>query len=74
MIQAEFPPGEPFTGPDGLVNVYSHTVEIPLTVTRTGDLGRSGQISITWQACNNQICLSPVTVPLPLKVLAPTGG
>jgi len=74
QVQANFPPGEPFTGPDGPVNVYSHSVEIPVTVTRTGDLGRSGQISITWQACNSQICLAPVTTPLPLKVLAPTGG
>lgn len=73
QISAAFPPGEPFTGPDGPVNVYSHTVEIPVTVTRVGDLGRSGQASITWQACNSQNCLMPVTVPLPLKVLAPAG-
>ena len=73
-VQADYPSGESFRGPDGQVNVYSHTVEIPITVTRTGDIGRSVGFTITWQACNNQNCLMPVTTSIPLKVLPPAGG
>ncbi|MBM44086.1 MAG: thioredoxin domain-containing protein [Phycisphaerae bacterium] len=74
QVQAAYPHGHAFNGPDGPVNVYEGRVEIPITLTRTGDIGRSGRMSITWQSCNDRTCLMPRTEQVPIKVLPPLGS
>ncbi len=74
QVYPQYPPGQVFTGPEGQVNVYEGTVEIPITVTCTGSLGRSGRMTVTWQSCNDRTCLMPKTEAVPIKVLPPVGS
>ncbi|MDG2292380.1 MAG: protein-disulfide reductase DsbD family protein, partial [Phycisphaerales bacterium] len=73
-VQPQYPAGHPFTSPDGQVNVYEGTVQIPITLTRTGPIGRSGRMTVTWQSCNDRTCLMPKTEAVPIKVLPPRGS
>jgi len=74
QVQPAYPPGHAFNGPEGQVNVYEGRIEIPITLTRTGEIGRSGRMNITWQSCNDQTCLMPRTEQVPIKVLPPLGS
>jgi uncharacterized protein YyaL (SSP411 family) len=74
QVYPQYPPGQIFAGPEGQVNVYEGTVEIPITVTCTGSLGRSGRMTVTWQSCNDRTCLMPKTEAVPIKVLPPVGS
>ncbi len=74
QVQAAYPQGHAFNGPEGQVNVYEGRIEIPITLTRTGEIGRSGRMNITWQSCNEQTCLMPRTEQVPIKVLPPRGS
>jgi hypothetical protein len=45
-------------------------VTIPVTITRTGAVSSRNKVMARFQVCNDQVCLMPEEVILPVKVLA----
>jgi hypothetical protein len=69
-VTPAWPQSHPYTGPEGSVNVYSGTVTIPVTITRTGAISSRHKVMARFQVCNDQVCLMPEEVLLPVKVLS----
>ncbi len=62
---------------DKPLNVYEDTVTLKLPVTATGDAPLGEQhiaLKVRYQACSNEVCLPPVTLPVTATVnVAATG-
>ena len=69
VIGALSAPAEPFKGPEGEMNVYHGTVRIPVRVHRTGPVTGRPRIMLTYQACDDKICLAPETERGPGAIL-----
>jgi len=62
---------------DKPLNVYEDTVTLKLPVTATGDAPLGEQhiaLKVRYQACSNEVCLPPVTLPVTATInVAATG-
>ena len=72
-VYADYPPGEP-SGVEGVgtVNVYTGTVEVRVALEHATGIGATpGEpvLGVTFQACTDDACLQPSTVPLRVKVI-----
>jgi len=69
-ISVEYPQGErfsaAFSGQEMLV--HTGTVELPITVKKTGDVRGEPQITLTYQMCTESECRQPVTAALPVEI------
>ena len=67
-LKVEYPAGEPFTAPifDNEIRVHSGITEIPVQVSRVGPLKERLRILLSYQVCNDQVCLAPVDEVLPV--------
>ena len=72
-VEPAYPPGHSFEGPAGRVLVYDGTVVIPVVLTRVGELPDGGRLAVTWQACDDQVCLQPMTMPVPVEIRSKPG-
>ena len=73
-FEVEYPPGQPkVLGSLGSEEVllYEETVAIPVRLTVAND-APAGKLELTvvarFQACNDQVCLAPATLPIPLEL------
>jgi hypothetical protein len=71
-ITPQFPPGEArkVGGSEAPVNVYGGKVTIPVTIEQTGAYSGRPQIHVTYQACNDRVCLEPKRVLVGLRIIA----
>ncbi len=69
-VTADYPPGEHYDGPAGVMYVHADTVAVPLTIRRVGEITGRPRIMVTYQICTEQACLQPQTEPIPLGVIA----
>ena len=69
-IEVDYPAGRAYDGPEGAMNVHDGMVTIPVRIRRTGEVTGQPQLMITYQVCNNTMCLRPDTRPLPLEIVA----
>jgi uncharacterized protein YyaL (SSP411 family) len=71
-ITPQYPMGEAFNvgGSDKPVRVYGGKVTIPVTIEQTGAFSGRPQIHLTYQACNDRVCLEPKRVLVGLRILA----
>jgi uncharacterized protein YyaL (SSP411 family) len=60
-LTVQWPEGEAFEGPTGSIQVLDGTSRIPVTVTRTNASVSTLELSVSWQACDDTICLRPET-------------
>jgi len=60
-LSAQWPEGAAFKGPTGSMQVLDGTSRIPVTVTRTDANAIALTLSVSWQACDDTICLRPET-------------
>ncbi|MCH2139846.1 MAG: DUF255 domain-containing protein [Phycisphaerales bacterium] len=58
-VHADWPQGVPYSGPVGSMQVLSGVVRVPLQLS--GSTNGPISIAVNWQACNDRICLRPVT-------------
>ena len=63
-VSADWPKGSQFEGPSGSFSALKGDVQVPLRID--GDARESVSVSVTWQACDDRICLRPVTQTLSL--------
>ena len=73
-VEPMYPEGRPFVGPAGPVLVYEGTVVIPVHISRVGPLVDGGRVAVTWQACDDRVCLQPVTEPVPVEITSKPGS
>jgi len=68
----QYPPGESFKGggTNATVQVYGGKVVIPVTLEQIGAFSGQPRIQLTYQACNDQICLEPKRINIGLRILA----
>ena len=60
-IDVQWPKGHPFKTSSGTIQVVDGAISIPVTVKRTAEGDGPVSIIVTWQACDDQVCLPPVT-------------
>jgi hypothetical protein len=72
-LEADYPAGEQYAGPEGSMVVHHGRVTIPVRATRTGDLAGTPTVTVTYQVCTDQSCLAPRTEALPVKFVG-VGG
>ncbi len=53
-----------------MVNVHGGTVVVPIVITRTGSMRGAPKLMVTYQVCNDQVCLMPETKPVPVAIKA----
>ena len=68
QIEVEYPDGERFDGPEGVMYVHSQRVRIPVRITRIGDLDDQSGLVVKYQVCNNKVCSLPMTERAPIKI------
>lgn len=67
-IQPSWPASKQMMSAGESVHVYSKNVSIPIVVT--ADEGAKGpiQLMVTWQACDEELCLEPETLQVPCVI------
>ena len=68
--QMMYPQGKRFSGPDGVVNVHSGTISVPVQLLRTGAMRGAPKLMVTYQVCNDKMCLMPETKTAPVSIKA----
>jgi uncharacterized protein YyaL (SSP411 family) len=68
--QIKYPQGTRFSGPEGVVNVHSGSISVPVTLTRTGVMRGASKLMVTYQVCNDKMCLMPETKMVPVSIKA----
>jgi DsbC/DsbD-like thiol-disulfide interchange protein len=78
VTAVRYPPGEPklFAFADAPLNVYERSVVILLKITAATEIEPGAYmlpVEVSYQACNNDICLAPATVKfvIPVQVVPP---
>jgi thiol:disulfide interchange protein DsbD len=78
VTAVRYPPGEPkrFAFADAPLNVYEGSVVVLLKITAAAEMEPGAYmlpVEISYQACNNDICLAPATVKfvIPVQVVPP---
>ncbi len=61
VVTPKWPKGIKLEGPIGAAQVMEGTVSVPIRVVCEGVVPNQVDISITWQACDDQVCLRPET-------------
>jgi uncharacterized protein YyaL (SSP411 family) len=61
LVEASWPEGVVFDGPGGSIRVLEGGSRVPIKLTRTDANVSTMQLSISWQACDNSMCLRPET-------------
>jgi uncharacterized protein YyaL (SSP411 family) len=69
-LEAHYPAGGRFAGPEGEISAHRGAFNIPLRLTRTGPITGRPAIAVTWQACTDTACLAPRTETLTLAIEA----
>ena len=71
-LTPQFPPGEALTvgGSAAPVQVYHGKVSIPVTLEQVGKFSGQPRLQLTYQACNDKICLEPKRITVGLRILA----
>jgi hypothetical protein len=71
-ITPQFPAGDALKvgGSETPVNVYGGKVTIPVTIEQMGTFSGRPQIHLTYQACNDRVCLEPKRVLVGLRIIA----
>ncbi|NNF44529.1 MAG: DUF255 domain-containing protein [Phycisphaerales bacterium] len=69
-VEAVYPAGERYRGPEGDMIVHNDSVTIPVTVTRRGALAGPVELAVTYQVCTDTACLAPATVTVPVRLTA----
>ena len=60
-VTVQWPAGHPFKTTSGTIQVVDGTLDIPVTLKRTAQGDGPVSIIVTWQACDDQVCIPPVT-------------
>ena len=72
-LAADYPRGETFRTrafSDDDIRVYTGTVTIPVTLTRTAPISGTPRFVLTYQVCTDEVCLRPARALLPVTVTA----
>ena len=69
-VTALWPDSQPFTGPEGDIEVYEGTIRIPVTLVAKGSIDPEASVMLTWQACNDKVCDRPMTERIPLRIVS----
>ncbi len=72
-LAAHYPPGETFRTKafgDDDIRVYTGTVTIPVSITRTAPVSGTPRFVLTYQVCTDEVCLRPTRSLLPVRVIA----
>jgi uncharacterized protein len=71
-LTPQYPPGEAFKagGADATVQVYQGKIIIPVTLEQVGKFSGQPRLQLTYQACNDKICLEPKRIGIGLRILA----
>jgi hypothetical protein len=60
-VNVQWPKGHLFDTPNGRMHVIDGTVSVPITLKRRTPGEGPVSIVVTWQACDDRMCVSPVT-------------
>ena len=69
-IEVAYPAGETYNGPEGVMKVHHGTVTIPVTVRRVGPITGRPRLMLSYQVCDDKVCLAPDTKRIPIAVIA----
>jgi uncharacterized protein YyaL (SSP411 family) len=67
-LEVDYPAGESFSAPifDTEIRVHSNAVEIPVRVSGAGTPKGRLRLLLSYQVCNDRVCLAPVDEVLPV--------
>ena len=67
-VKVDYPAGDPFSAPifDTEIRVHSDVAEIPVRVRTTGTTEGRLRLMLSYQVCNDRVCLAPVDEVLPV--------
>ena len=63
--RVEFPLGELYRES---IRVHARELELPILLRKVGPLSGSPSVAVRWQACTDEVCLTPQSVLLPLEI------
>lgn len=71
-IEPRYPVGVSFNaaGTAASVNVHSGRISVPVSIELTGEIKGRPQLVVTYQACDDKVCLQPKRVAMELRVVA----
>jgi hypothetical protein len=67
-VEAQWPEGDVFDGPGGSIRVLEGGSRVPVLITRTDASVSTLQLSISWQACDDRMCLRPATKTIAVQL------
>jgi hypothetical protein len=67
-LTTEYPAGARFDGPEGAMLVHSDTVSLPIRIEKTGPISGRPRIVVTYQACDDKMCLPPRDEMLDIRI------
>ena len=67
-LETSWPQSKQMVSGGEVVQVYSDNVSIPITVRANEGAKGSIQLMVTWQACNEELCLESTTVQVPCSI------
>jgi hypothetical protein len=67
-LEVQYPVGEPFSAPifDGEILVHNAVADIPVQISRSGAMKGRLRLLLSYQVCNDRVCLAPVDEVLPV--------
>jgi DsbC/DsbD-like thiol-disulfide interchange protein len=68
-LRVDYPAGEKFQGPEGLMLVHHGTVKVPVTVERTGPVTGRPRVMLTYQVCTDKVCMEPKTEQVGIRIV-----
>jgi DsbC/DsbD-like thiol-disulfide interchange protein len=66
--EVEYPQGDLYRES---IRIHAGSVSIPVVLRQSGAISGSPELVVRWQACTDQVCLSPESARLRFKVVAP---
>ncbi|MBT7352257.1 MAG: hypothetical protein HN811_07325, partial [Phycisphaerae bacterium] len=60
-IDVQWPAGKPYQDSMGVMQVLDGVTRISMSVVRTDSAVSTMDLSVSWQACDDQVCLRPET-------------
>ncbi len=66
-VRPSYPPGELYRGE---IRIHRGTITIPITLERTGEVVGEPRLTVTYQVCTDELCLTPATVIVPVEITA----
>jgi len=74
VVTPQWPKGRRFEGPLGAVQVMEGTVSVPIQLSCEGTVPSHVDVSISWQACDDRVCLRPETKVRSITLKAAPGS